>query len=70
MAQVSMVAYLTGGAFLSLSYWDYYWTLLIVVAATHQLAARAVRDGATARADTAAEGWRRPSSAAALAGVR
>ena len=37
MAQVSMIAYLVGGSFLSLSYWDYYFTLLAVVTATYQL---------------------------------
>jgi probable O-glycosylation ligase (exosortase A-associated) len=36
MAQVSMIAYLVGGTFLSLSYWDYYFTLLIAVAAVHE----------------------------------
>ncbi|WP_043342790.1 putative O-glycosylation ligase, exosortase A system-associated [Belnapia moabensis] len=42
MAQVSMVTYLSGGTFLSLSYWDFYWTLLIVVAATHACVVRAL----------------------------
>jgi len=37
MAQVSMIAYLVGGTFLSLSYWDYYFTILVIVAATWQL---------------------------------
>jgi probable O-glycosylation ligase (exosortase A-associated) len=34
MAQCSIIAYLTAGTFLSLSYWDYYFTLLVAVAAT------------------------------------
>ena len=41
MTQVSMVAYLVAGSFLSLSYWDFYWTLLVVVGAAHGLALRA-----------------------------
>ena len=42
MAQVSLVAYLVSGTFLSLSYWDFYWTLLVVIGATWTLARRAV----------------------------
>ncbi len=36
MAQVSTIAYITGGSFLSLSYWDYYFTILVAVAAVHR----------------------------------
>ncbi len=36
MAQVSTIAYLTGGSFLSLCYWDYYFTMLIAVSAVYQ----------------------------------
>ena len=36
MAQVSMIAYMVGGSFLSLSYWDYYFTILIAVTAVYQ----------------------------------
>jgi len=50
MAQVSIVAYLVSGTFLSLSYWDYYWTLLVVLGATYALAARAVRGEVNAEA--------------------
>ncbi|WP_338663911.1 putative O-glycosylation ligase, exosortase A system-associated [Pararoseomonas sp. SCSIO 73927] len=42
MAQVSIVAYLVSGTFLSLSYWDFYWTLLVVVGAAHALALKAL----------------------------
>ncbi len=42
MAQVSMVAYLVGGTFLSLCYWDFYFTLLGVVTATDVYVRRAV----------------------------
>lgn len=37
MAQVSIVAFCVGGSFLSLSYWDFFWTLCVVVAATHRV---------------------------------
>ncbi|HET7879342.1 MAG TPA: putative O-glycosylation ligase, exosortase A system-associated [Acetobacteraceae bacterium] len=36
MVQVSMIAYLVGGSFLSLCYWDYYFTLLAIVSALYQ----------------------------------
>jgi len=38
MAQLSIAAYLVSGSFLSLSYWDFYWTLLVVLGAAHALA--------------------------------
>jgi probable O-glycosylation ligase (exosortase A-associated) len=59
MAQVSIVAYLVGGAFLSLGYWDFYWTLLAAVGVAHTLAVRALAQGAgaTGRAPAAAT-WR------------
>lgn len=44
MAQVSILAYLVGGAFLSLAYWDVFWTLIVVLGATHAL----VRERASA----------------------
>jgi putative inorganic carbon (hco3(-)) transporter len=47
MSQVSMIAYLTGGTFLSLSYWDYYFTILIAVAAAYQQVTATI--GSTAR---------------------
>jgi hypothetical protein len=42
MSQVSIVAYAVAGSFLSLSYWDYYYTMLVVVAATHQYVRQAL----------------------------
>lgn len=41
MGEVSLVAYLVGGAFLSLGYWDYYFTLVALLAATRVMLARA-----------------------------
>jgi len=34
MSQCSMIAYLTAGTFLSLSYWDFYFAMLVTLAAT------------------------------------
>lgn len=44
MTQVAIIAYLVPGALLSLSYWDYYYTIIIVIAATDQYVQAAVRD--------------------------
>jgi putative inorganic carbon (hco3(-)) transporter len=46
MAQVSIVAFLVAGTFLSLGYWDFYFTFLVVVAATRLLVRQAVRNSA------------------------
>lgn len=37
MAEVSMIAYLVGGSLLSLGYYDFYFTLLIILASTHAI---------------------------------
>ncbi len=42
MTQVSMLAYVTAGSFLSLSYWDFYLTLMVVVAALYDHVSQAV----------------------------
>jgi probable O-glycosylation ligase (exosortase A-associated) len=34
MSQCSIIAYLTAGTFLSLSYWDFYFTMLVAIGAT------------------------------------
>lgn len=44
MGQVAIVAYLVSGTFLSLSYWDFYWTLLLVLATAHGLARQALAE--------------------------
>jgi putative inorganic carbon (HCO3(-)) transporter len=36
MTQVSTLAYCVGGSFLSLCYWDYYFTVVVVIAAVHE----------------------------------
>lgn len=61
MAQVSVVAYTTAGSFVSLSYWDFFWTLLVVLGATHGLVAAAARQPRAAepvQAARAQQGWR------------
>lgn len=56
MTQVSIVAYLVAGTFLSLSYWDFYFTLLVVLAATRILVA--IRVGEIAEANRSVAPWR------------
>jgi len=58
MAQVSIVAYCSGGSFLSLSYWDLFWTLLVVIAAARSLVAKAVDDETAAVSGSVQIGWR------------
>lgn len=61
MSQVSMVAYAVGGTFLSLSYWDFFWALMLVQAAVHALVVQALAAPAAAAAEAAAAGepgWR------------
>ncbi len=60
MSQVSLVAYLVSGTFLSLSYWDFLWTLLVVIGAAYSLARRATASVPEAgwRASPAQPGWR------------
>jgi probable O-glycosylation ligase (exosortase A-associated) len=43
MSQVSIIAYLVAGAFLSLCYWDFYFTLLVALTATQRIAAETLR---------------------------
>lgn len=40
MTQVSLIGYATGGAFLGLSYFDYYYHLVIILMLTHQIAVK------------------------------
>jgi probable O-glycosylation ligase (exosortase A-associated) len=51
MGLVAIAAYLVSGSFLSLSYWDFYWTLLVVLAGAQALALRA-------RTAVPVQGWR------------
>lgn len=62
MAGISILAYCIGGTFLSLGYWDLYWTLLVTVAAAYAVALRSLpQEG---RAALEARVWRRPPAAA------
>lgn len=52
MLQVSMVAYCVSGTFLSLGYWDYFWTILVIIPAAlsivrHSLEAEAMTGDST-----------------------
>lgn len=42
MSQASIVAFCVGGSFLSMSYWDFFWTLCVVIAATHRVVMQSV----------------------------
>jgi probable O-glycosylation ligase (exosortase A-associated) len=57
MGQVSAVAYMSGGTFLSLSYWDFFLTLMVVLGAAHAVATQTLRQHA-ARQAGATPGWR------------
>ncbi len=65
MSQVSIIAYLSGGAFVSLSYWDFYWTLLVVIAAAHTLAQRAMVEASARPSSVPGLSWQRPAIASA-----
>jgi len=65
MAQVSIVAFLVSGTFLSLSYWDFYWTLLVVIAGAHSIAKREL----VVEASAGARGWRQHAFARANPGL-
>lgn len=54
MSQASIVAYCVGGSLLSLSYWDFFWTLCVVIGATHAIVAQAVKVPSQAASGVAA----------------
>ncbi|TCH96294.1 putative O-glycosylation ligase, exosortase A system-associated [Roseococcus sp. SYP-B2431] len=60
MSQASLVAYVVSGTFLSLSYWDFYWTLLVVIGATWSIARRAEQPAPAAarHGSPVPAGWR------------
>lgn len=58
MSQVAAVAYMTGGSFLSLSYWDFSWTLMVVLAATHTLVMAAQRERVPEAKAAGRDAWR------------
>ncbi|WP_291299258.1 putative O-glycosylation ligase, exosortase A system-associated [Elioraea sp.] len=71
MSQTAAVAYMSGGSFLSLSYWDFSWTLMVILGATHALVA-AAQPAAIARAAAAQQAsWQaQPSGRVRPAGTR
>jgi probable O-glycosylation ligase (exosortase A-associated) len=59
MSQVSIVAYCSAGSLLSLSYWDVFWTLMVVLAATLTVCHATLREEANKAAGRApGAGWR------------
>jgi O-antigen ligase len=59
MAQASMMAYVAAGSLLSLSYWDMFWTLMVILGATHAVCVAALRAAPAAGGRSAeAAGWR------------
>lgn len=68
MTQVSIVAYCSGGTFLSLAYWDVFWTLMALIGATHALVVAA--KPAPVREATAPAARRWQPQAAALRPAR
>ncbi len=56
MCQVSIVAYMVAGTFLSLCYWDFYFTLMVVLASTRYLVRQTVHEVTGAAVD--ARPWR------------
>ncbi|MEO9190080.1 MAG: putative O-glycosylation ligase, exosortase A system-associated [Acetobacteraceae bacterium] len=62
MTQVSMIAYVVGGTLLSLSYWDFYFTVLGVVTATDVYVRRALASPDKVRAQ-ALPPWRQVDTA-------
>ncbi len=74
MSHVSMAAYCVSGTFLSLSYWDFYWTLLLVVVMAYRLAlnevtAKAGRSVAVGATSVPARAWRAQAGGAVRAGT-
>jgi putative inorganic carbon (HCO3(-)) transporter len=58
MIQVSIIGYLVAGSFLSLSYWDFYFTILVTAAATHQYVRQALGETDSGRRLPVAAGSR------------
>jgi probable O-glycosylation ligase (exosortase A-associated) len=69
MTQVAMVAFLTGGSFLSLGYWDCFWTLMAAIASARRLAVEAVQQ-VPAAATPDGTGWRTRAVGPPLATTR
>jgi probable O-glycosylation ligase (exosortase A-associated) len=67
MIQVSMIAYMAGGAFLGLAYFDYIYHLIALTVVTAHLVGQQVE--AARRAETPIAGWRGPASPRPMARV-
>lgn len=71
MAPVCFAAYAVGGSFLSLAYWDFFWTLLVVLAAAQAVVVRELgKERRPAGQALPAGGWRGAAVARAEATAR
>lgn len=72
MTQVSVASFAVGGTFLSLSYWDFFWTLMVIMGATHAVVRQALSQAEAQPAEVRGTGWRRAAGpmAAPYAGRR
>lgn len=75
MTQVAMVAYMSAGSFVSLSYWDCFWTLMVTMGAVYRMVTQAVHGTVATDPAAAASGWRNQAAGArplapARAGMR
>lgn len=76
MAQVSIVAFMAAGSFVSLAYWDCFWTLIVALGATYRLVVTAPQQAPQQVAGPTGSGWRLrtaavgPDLATARNGVR
>jgi probable O-glycosylation ligase (exosortase A-associated) len=66
MIQVSIVAYCVGGTFLSLSYWDAFWAVLVIAPAAYAVAQRISANEAEAGEPALGRRWRRRPAPAVL----
>jgi probable O-glycosylation ligase (exosortase A-associated) len=62
MLQISIITYCVSGTFLSLGYWDYYWTLLVIAPAALEIAHRSL----ASQPETTEQAWQRPIAASPL----
>jgi probable O-glycosylation ligase (exosortase A-associated) len=63
MTQVSMVAYMSAGSFVSLAYWDCFWTVMVTMGAVYRLVSEEVRTTSAVPSAAPAFGWRAAVSA-------
>jgi probable O-glycosylation ligase (exosortase A-associated) len=70
MSQVAMAAYMAGGSFLSLAYWDCFWTLIVALTAVDRMVRQPAAQEAGAAVPARTGGWRMRTAAAPIAIAR